>query len=114
MTSFRSFALMGALLLAFGTAGAAEQPLANRHMAHGVDCVSCHGTKTPQPGAVVDNKNCLTCHQSYEALAKRTEKLEPNPHFSHLGNVRCSDCHSGHQQPKLLCNDCHKFNMQPK
>ena len=72
------------------------------------------GYKMPKVGAKVKNERCLVCHQSYEALAERTKALNPNPHKTHLGNVRCTDCHAGHQQGKLMCNDCHKFNLTVK
>ena len=44
----------------------------------------------------------------------RTAKMEPNPHRSHLGDVNCVECHSGHGEPCLMCNDCHQFKIQPK
>ena len=49
---------------------------------------------------------------SYEALAKQTAKDEPNPHYSHLGDVNCTDCHKGHQKSELMCNQCHQFSLQ--
>lgn len=88
--------------------------LAERHAKMGVTCVQCHKTQTPKEGAKVKNESCFACHQSYEALAQKTARLDPNPHKTHLGNVRCSDCHLGHEKSRLMCNDCHKFNLSVK
>lgn len=96
------------------TSATSATALAERHVKMGVNCEQCHQTKLPQEGAKVKNQTCLACHQSYDVLAKRTEKLNPNPHKTHLGNVRCSDCHSGHGQSRLMCNDCHKFDLKVK
>lgn len=93
---------------------AAEKALADRHANYGAQCASCHAAKAPVAGARVKNESCLACHGSYEKLAEKTKKAEPNPHRTHLGNVRCSDCHSGHSTPRLICNDCHKFNLKTK
>ena len=101
-------------LAASVTMAAGSDVLANRHAQMGVKCEQCHKVKAPKAGAKVKNEQCLACHQSYDALAKRTKGLSPNPHKTHLGNVRCTDCHSGHQAGKLMCNDCHKFNLTVK
>lgn len=61
----------------------------------------------------VTKNQCLTCHVSYQDLAKKTEKLSPNPHWSHLGAVNCEDCHKPNaKQPELMCNDCHNFSYK--
>lgn len=111
--------IIAALALAFGIAAgmssaqATDQKfLADRHIAAGMQCTTCH-KDAPKPGAYVSKDQCQTCHK-YADLAKATSKLNPNPHFNHLGNVNCMDCHKGHQQPQLMCNDCHKFNLKVK
>lgn len=101
-------------MLMAGFAVSADAPcLADRHVAKGVKCAACHAPATGQ-AVKVNKEKCLVCHQSYEALAQKTAKMEPNPHFNHLGAVKCTDCHAGHTQAKLMCNDCHKFDLQPK
>ena len=111
--------IVGAAVAVFGMTASLSMAangnfLANRHAQMGVKCEQCHKAKMPKAGAKVKNERCLACHQSYEALAERTKALNPNPHKTHLGNVRCTDCHAGHQQGKLMCNDCHKFNLTVK
>ena len=101
-----------ALTLAAGSAFAADHSLADRHVARGLECASCH-KPAPAPGAVVKQDACKTCH-SYDDLAKRTAKLEPNPHYTHLGDVNCVECYRVHLDLHLMCNDCHKFNIMPK
>lgn len=109
-------ALCGIVALSMSTSlSAADKSfLADRHAQKGVACSACHGQANPKTNAVVRNETCFACHQNYDILAKRTAKIEPNPHFTHLGNVRCSDCHKGHRQSTLMCNDCHKFSITPK
>lgn len=108
-------AALTALALMTSAAFAADAPaLADRHAKLGVKCEQCHAIKTPAAEAKVKNEACFACHQNYAELAKRTNKLDPNPHKTHLGNVRCSDCHSGHAQARLMCNDCHKFDLKVK
>lgn len=115
MTKAVTVVLLSLLGCLVTTSFAAEsQSLADRHAKMNVTCVQCHGVKTPATGAKVGTEACLKCHGSYEALAQKTKGLEPNPHKTHLGNVRCSDCHSGHQESKLMCNDCHKFDLKVK
>ncbi len=57
---------------------------------------------------------CFACHQSYEAVAQRTENMQPNPHNSHRGDVQCTNCHSVRGQPHFECNDCHEIPIQMK
>ena len=71
---------------------------------------SCHKT-APKAGAKVKKQVCQGCH-SYEQLAKQTAKVEPNPHYSHLGDVNCTDCHKGHKKSELMCNSCHQFDLK--
>ena len=112
--------LTAALLAAAGLAFAAQAMaaggpyLADRHVARGATCESCHGVKTPALGSRVKTEKCLACHGSYEKVAQKTAAMKMNPHDSHLGEVKCTACHKGHQKPVLMCNDCHKFDMQPK
>lgn len=108
-------ALAAIALLGSSAVFSADAPaLADRHAKMRVKCEQCHAVKTPAAGTRPKNEACLACHQSYEALAAKTAKLDPNPHKSHLGNVRCADCHSGHAQSRLMCNDCHKFDLKVK
>ena len=72
--------------------------------------IACHKT-APKAGAKVKKQVCQGCH-SYEQLAKQTAKVEPNPHYSHLGDVNCTDCHKGHKKSELMCNSCHQFDLK--
>ncbi len=71
------------------------------------------GFQWPKDESRVNNNPCFACHKSYEELAKKTANLDPNPHKSHLGNVRCTECHSGYGKSQLMCNTCHKFDLKP-
>lgn len=74
-------------------------------------CQICHTQSTSVPPT---KATCLSCHQSYQALAERTKGLTPNPHFSHRGERDCTACHSMHGKPHFECNDCHTFNLKMK
>jgi fumarate reductase flavoprotein subunit len=94
------------LAAGFAVSGAAQE-IKGAHGRVGLTCANCHGDEaTPgRPAMSV----CLGCHVSYEAIAAKTEHLQPNPHKSHQGELRCTYCHSGHDTPKLYCNECHDF-----
>ncbi len=98
------------LLLTTGAAIAKHDNLATFH-ADMDSCQSCH----TKPIKVSDsetheNQQCRSCHGSYEELA--SDKLKFDPHASHLGEINCTSCHSGHDKPQLTCNNCHNFEME--
>ncbi|MBN1612956.1 MAG: cytochrome c3 family protein [Deltaproteobacteria bacterium] len=81
-----------------------------RHARHGIRCGDCHESdpslKPPTMAA------CLQCHGSYKDVAALTEGLHPNPHDSHMGEVKCRLCHKEHKESELFCNRCHVFEMK--
>jgi fumarate reductase flavoprotein subunit len=98
--------VMVALAGAFA-AGATANEIKGAHGRAGLTCTNCHGDDaTPSRPAM---SVCLGCHVSYDAIAAKTAHLEPNPHKSHQGELRCTYCHSAHDTPKLYCNECHDF-----
>ena len=73
------------------------------------------GKNWPEATGWAKKDTCMGCHGSYADLAKATAKLEPNPHFSHLGDVNCQECHKGDKaEPELMCNSCHNFTLREK
>jgi fumarate reductase flavoprotein subunit len=84
--------------------------LADRHKDAGVDCSGCH--KESPPTEAPPMEACLKCHGPYEKLATRSEKLEQNPHASHLGELECSNCHHGHKTSVDYCARCHTFGFR--
>jgi len=81
---------------------------ADRHKSHGISCVGCH--KEAQPKTAASAKTCLTCHKSLDAVAKRTENYDKNPHDNHItqsSDVECTQCHQGHKADTILCHTCH-------
>ena len=92
-----ALALAAGLMLADGSAVAAEQTLQQ-----------FHGKNWPvAKDGFVQKNQCLKCHVSYEALAEQTKNVTPNPHVSHQGNKPFKDV-------KLMCNDCHNFTLKKK
>ncbi|WP_319760115.1 cytochrome c3 family protein [Maridesulfovibrio sp.] len=79
---------------------------------NGANCELCHGVKAPT--APPDTRNCANCHGTPEDVAKRTEKLEPNPHKSpHWATeLPCDTCHREHGKSEFYCKNCHHFDYQ--
>lgn len=80
------------------------------HAQRSVTCGLCHGTFFPEERVSMDQ--CLRCHGSYEHLAALTKNVDPNPHNSHHGEMRCALCHSAHEESVLYCNMCHVFDLE--
>ncbi len=98
---------MAALVLSSSTS-AAEKFGADRHVERGVQCTVCHGPDKANP-QYPDENTCMQCHPR-AAVAKKTEKLTPNPHTApHNGD--CTLCHMQHEAPVNYCEQCHKFNF---
>ena len=75
-----------------------------------------HGNAWPKSAdGLVTKTQCMKCHGSYEDLGKKTENLKPNPHYTHLGEVNCEECHKANQsKPSLMCDSCHRFTVTRK
>lgn len=86
----------------------ADGSTAKLHLSRGVNCLACH-KQLPTEGDQVGKDTCLTCHGSYEELARKTrdDKFVGNPHESHQGSLECSRCHKGHTSAKSYCMECH-------
>jgi hypothetical protein len=78
------------------------------HALKKVSCGACHGTFFPEERA--SDEQCFKCHKSYPNLAELTKNVKPNPHDSHLGEIRCSLCHKAHEKSVFYCNQCHAFD----
>lgn len=72
-----------------------------------VPCSMCHANGQM---TAPKKETCFQCHQSYAAVAKKTQKVNPNPHFNHRGEQECTNCHKMHTKSRVECNDCHTFN----
>ena len=84
-------------------------PLSHVHGLEGVSCADCHGGDAKQ---AVEMAKCLECHESGEAVAKRTvpqDKIHHNPHLSpHYGtDLDCVLCHHAHAKSENYCMQCH-------
>ena len=95
----------------FGPALAAEGIfLADKHKGRGTGCSGCHRETPPKQG--VPMAVCLGCHGDYRKVAAKTDKLDPNPPDSHLGEIDCGKCHHAHKASVNACNECHQFDMK--
>jgi hypothetical protein len=84
--------------------------LADKHKDRGTDCSGCHRENPPKQD--VPMAICLGCHGDYQKVAAKTNKLDPNPHDSHLGEVDCGRCHHAHKASVNACNECHQMDMK--
>jgi hypothetical protein len=96
--------LISANLAAAQPSAAKPAWLADKHVASGLTCASCHGDAKPSDVAL---ETCLSCHGSYRELAQKTANRLRNPHDSHYRNLECTTCHHGHQKEENFCAGCH-------
>ena len=111
---------LGAALLAFllalgaTSAQAADAMGADRHIARGLKCESCHGAdkkiETPE------RAQCIQCHDPKAVSEKTRNVLPKNPHDSphYHQDLECTLCHLQHEKPENYCNQCHKFDFKVK
>lgn len=92
------------------SAAAEKNFLADRHQARGANCSACH--KESPPKEAVPQDMCLKCHGPYDKIAKRTDKVTPNPHASHMGALDCNLCHHAHKPSVNNCAACHDFEFK--
>jgi len=111
-----SIVVISAVLLSFlsshSFSATSAQPafLADKHKLRGVGCEGCH--KESPPKERVPTSVCNKCHGDQVKLANRTQKVIPNPHDSHLGNVECELCHHAHKPSEDYCGNCHEFGYK--
>jgi len=94
----------------FFIAGAAPLFLADKHKIAAIACGGCH--KENPPKDQVPTVICNECHGGQARLANRTQKVIPNPHESHLGDVKCELCHHVHKSSENYCGNCHEFGYK--
>jgi hypothetical protein len=76
----------------------------------GMECTDCHEGSPPKP---LSSKDCLSCHESFEAVAAATANSKPNPHDSpHYGKaLDCELCHHEHTASENFCAQCHDRSL---
>jgi hypothetical protein len=89
---------------------AQDQFLVEKHKKIGVECQGCHQENPPSKSVMTPV--CLGCHGDYTKIASQTEKVDPNPHASHEGNLPCNVCHNAHKPSKNHCATCHNFTFK--
>ena len=113
--NFKALILGCALAFAAAqTAYSAPAAMQFKHQQRSVSCDKCHGVANPSTPAKA--KACAKCH-TYDAVAEKTKNMNPNPHDSHAGQLRCTLCHREHAQSVVYCKTCHigsdpKFNFK--
>ncbi|MDO5532311.1 cytochrome c3 family protein [Sutterella sp.] len=108
----KHLALILASALLFSTAAVQAADFgADRHVARGLECKTCHGADMKSP-EFPDQEVCLQCHKR-ENVAERTKALNPNPHTAPHNND-CVLCHYQHEPEDNYCAQCHKFDFKMK
>ncbi|MCD8339423.1 MAG: cytochrome c3 family protein [Burkholderiales bacterium] len=102
--------VLAALVFAFGagfsvcTIAQQQQSIQERH----------GGVWPESQNGYVTKYQCMSCHGTYDQLGQKTANLEPNPHYSHLGQVNCVECHiPTESRPQVMCLQCHQFDIRP-
>ena len=107
-------ALMLTTFIAIGSAQAADQKFgADRHVAMGMTCESCHGPDKANPQEVTI-KTCTQCHNTKD-LVEKTKNVKPqNPHMSphYQDQLECTNCHFMHSESEDFCAQCHQFGFK--
>jgi hypothetical protein len=96
-------------VLSVTLAGAQVTNVMGKHSAKGLNCAVCH--QENPPAKAVPSSKCESCHGDNEAMSKVTVSDDPNPHYNHVGNVPCTECHKNHSDSVLMCNECHAFRL---
>ena len=74
---------LAAVVLTFGLASGAHAAAVTINGPHAsLDCTTCHANGQFKAPA---KETCFQCHQSYQTVAERTAKMNPNPHSNHRG-----------------------------
>ncbi|OPY88999.1 MAG: Fumarate reductase flavoprotein subunit precursor [Syntrophus sp. PtaU1.Bin208] len=86
--------------------------LADAHKDKGLNCAACHGAKMDvDDNETAVNASCVKCHGSLAKVAEKSKEAI-NAHKSHLGNMSCTVCHTGHTDSMTYCLNCHNFNLK--
>ncbi len=116
MKTFSKFiaGLAAASFLALSGTVAASDFGADRHVAKGVQCASCHGANNEIAYPTIEQ--CVQCHKPDDVAAKTKDVKPHNPHVSpHYGNtLDCALCHLQHSAPENYCAQCHDFSFNVK
>ena len=128
LTKLLGIGLLAAMFSCSAFAADAPKMGADKHVAKGVACQTCHGTDLKNPNLPTE-ETCTQCHPkaavieycintlqyvSMEMLIEKTKDLPgANPHNApHNGD--CINCHLMHEPPEDYCAQCHKFNFKVK
>jgi len=115
MKGFQIFFIFAVAFPSFHTHfsfGKATHPslLADKHNTAGIACEDCHKENSPKDQ--VPTAICIKCHGDQAKIAERTREIIPNPHDSHLGNLKCEFCHHIHKPSENYCMSCHDFDYK--
>lgn len=110
--------LLLSILSSTAFVASAGHSLKSPHQQAGLECSDCH--KNTPPKRKASQKACRSCHSDMKDAAASIlsegadRKVEMNIHDTHVGDLRCTVCHSAHRESKLYCNDAchHKFDLK--
>ena len=68
--------------------------------------------RRPPPSKAVPADKCLSCHGDYAKLKELTKDAKPNPHYTHMLDQPCAECHKAHKPSVNMCQECHQFDFK--
>ena len=96
-------------------AATAETQLHEAHSKLGMTCTSCHLNENPQAVPRVESEKCIACHGDLKKVSetiKKKKAVDPDPHWNHMIDIACSDCHKEHRPGVNICEDCHNLEYK--
>ena len=88
---------------------------ADRHVARGLTCESCHGKNMDMKNPEIPTiETCTGCHNTKQLVEKTKDVKPTNPHMSphYQDTLECTNCHLQHDTPEDFCEQCHEFNFK--
>ena len=112
LTKLLGIGLLAAMFSCSAFAADAPKMGADKHVAKGVACQTCHGTDLKNPNLPTE-ETCTQCHPKAALIEKTKDLPGANPHNApHNGD--CVNCHLMHEPPEDYCAQCHKFYFKVK
>ncbi len=113
---FVALMILGAALFGATAAQVSAQEactwLADRHIARGINCDTCHDANLKLK-TIGEMQICVSCHGDFQQMAIKTQgRYAVNPHAPHEAGLACTSCHKAHKQSENHCAQCHKFDFK--
>ena len=88
------------------------------HEAHSklqMTCESCHLSADPAKNSRVESEKCIQCHGDLKKISetiKAKKLIDPDPHWNHMIDIQCWECHKEHKPGVNMCSRCHNLDFK--